>query len=120
MTPSRSVLAACVRAQVEALVHRLPVDAIVVSGGARGVDTWAVEAAQARGLETVVHTADWSRGRGAGMARNQVVVGDCHQLFAFWNGSSTGTANAIDAARAAGKYVVVYAPSQWIEHREAA
>ncbi len=41
------------RHSVEAYVARLPAGAIVISGGARGVDTWAADAAHARGLATV-------------------------------------------------------------------
>lgn len=89
-------------ADIQDFIAHLPEDAIVVSGGARGVDTWAVEAAQARGLETVVHAA--------GIARNRIIVNDCHYMVAFWDGSSTGTKHAIDTARAAGKYVVVRTP----------
>jgi len=42
------------KAEVEALVEALPDNAVVVSGGCRGVDTWAVDAAKARGLRTEV------------------------------------------------------------------
>ena len=38
------------RSAIESLVNTLPPYATVVSGGARGVDTWAVEGARARGL----------------------------------------------------------------------
>ena len=46
---------------VEAYVASLPDDSIVVSGGAKGVDSWAVQAAENRGLEVKVFDADWGR-----------------------------------------------------------
>lgn len=38
------------QAEVEAYVDQLPLDTIVVSGGARGVDTWAEQRAIQRGM----------------------------------------------------------------------
>ena len=46
---------------VEAFVAALPADAVVISGGAQGVDAVAEEAAREHGLETRVFAADWDR-----------------------------------------------------------
>jgi len=88
-------------------VWALPGDAVVVSGGARGVDRVAAQTARARGLETEVYPADWTQGRGAGLARNSAIVRRCDRLVAFWDGTSRGTADAIRKARLAGKPVEV-------------
>ena len=56
---------------VERFVAELPVSAVVVSGAARGVDTWAKEAANSPGIETKVFHADWvGLSRRAGPIRN--------------------------------------------------
>lgn len=89
-------------------VRELPADTVVVSGGAAGVDSWAVEAARYRGLETLTLLAQWSRhGRAAGMIRNQEIVNAADRLVAFWNGESPGTADSIAKARARGIQVEV-------------
>ena len=41
------------REDIEGLVNTLAADTTVVSGGARGVDTWATQAARKRGLKVV-------------------------------------------------------------------
>lgn len=82
---------------------------VIVSGGAKGVDTWAVEAAKEAGLATEVFPVsdeEWRRyGKRAGHLRNTRVVMACDALVAFWSGTSTGTSNAIEQAEAAGKKV---------------
>lgn len=84
---------------------------ILVSGGARGVDSWAQEAATALGCETYVYVPDWQLlGRGAGFARNKQIVDECDRLVAFWDGKSRGTKHSIDLALGQGKPVEVHLP----------
>ena len=60
---------------------------IIVSGGARGVDSWAEEAARHFGLGVEVYKADWDRyGRGAGHRRNTTIVEVSDAVVAFWDG----------------------------------
>ena len=90
-------------------VAALPDGTVVVSGGARGVDSVAAGAARARGLEVAEHLPDWKTyGRAAGMVRNKAIVRDADRVAAFWDGVSGGTANTIDITRRAGKPVEVY------------
>jgi hypothetical protein len=78
-------------------------------GGARGVDSWVVEAAEERGLRTIVFPADWERhGRRAGPLRNAEIVAHADRLVAFWNGRSRGTLNTVLAARAAGLPISIF------------
>jgi hypothetical protein len=94
--------------EVRAYVADLPPETIVVSGGARGVDTTAAFAAVRRGLTCEVIRADWRRhGKRAGFLRNREVVARADRVVAFWDGESRGTKHAIDLARAAGKSVEV-------------
>lgn len=82
----------------------------VLSGGARGVDMLAVNAAKARGLAVEVIPADWDTlGRAAGPARNTLIVERADYVVAFWDGQSRGTADTIAKAREAGKlFRVIY------------
>jgi hypothetical protein len=89
-------------------IYQLPLDTIIISGGARGVDRTAAKAARTRGMQVIEFLADWERnGRGAGMIRNETIVRECDELIAFWDGVSSGTRNSIERARKAGKPVEI-------------
>lgn len=96
-------------------VDTLPDDTLVISGGAKGVDTVAIQAAQLRGLETLVYPADWGLyGKGAGMIRNGEIIKDgLDMVAAFWDGKSSGTGDMIERARQAG-IPVVRNPKQFV------
>ena len=49
-------------------------DPVIVEGEARGADRMAREWAEARGLAVEPYPADWSKGRGAGHARNREML----------------------------------------------
>lgn len=94
---------------VKQFVERLQRDTVVVSGGARGVDSVAVEAARQRGLATEVFEADWDRlGKRAGIERNARMIDTVHGLVAFWDGKSRGTQHAIQCAKSRGLWLRVY------------
>ena len=93
---------------VRRYVNSLPADTVIVSGGARGVDITAEEAARKRGLATFIYPADWTKyGKQAGFRRNRQIVEDCDQVVAFWDGKSHGTAHSLRLAVAMGKPFVV-------------
>lgn len=96
---------------VSRYVESLPIDTVVISGGARGVDTFAAVAAEARGMLVVVAKIGrpmWARlGGSAGPCRNAVIAELCTRMVAFWDGSSSGTAHAIGCAKKLGKPVDV-------------
>jgi hypothetical protein len=97
-----------IKGQIEAFVAALPKDAVIVSGGAMGVDMYAVCVAQRRGLETRVHLPNWARdGRAAAFLRNRKIVDDVHRVVAWHNGESKGTLHTIELARASGKPVEI-------------
>jgi predicted Rossmann fold nucleotide-binding protein DprA/Smf involved in DNA uptake len=94
---------------VTAYVSRLPADAVVISGGARGVDSIAERAASARGLETLIFRADWKRlGRRAEPIRNAQIVALANSVAAFWDGASRGTLNTVVLALREGLPVEIY------------
>jgi hypothetical protein len=97
---------------VKNFVASLPGTCTIVSGGARGVDTWAAEAAARHGLQTVEIPADWDRhGKKAGMLRNEIVVREAAIVIAFWDGKSRGTANSIEWAHKLGRSLLIIGPN---------
>lgn len=91
---------------VRAAVKSLDKDDVVISGGARGVDTIAENFAKKRGLEVLIFEADWDRhGKAAGYIRNKEIVKAADRIIAFQLDESKGTQHTIDLARKAGKPV---------------
>ena len=81
---------------------------VIVSGGARGIDTQAAQYVVQNGIPLVEHRPDYARyGRSAPIRRNDIIVADCDIVLAFWDGRSRGTKYTIDFARRHGKEVVV-------------
>lgn len=89
-------------------VRGLPAGTIVVSGGARGVDSVAETAARECGLSVQVFKPDWDKhGLRAGFVRNLEIIGNADRVVAFWNGASRGTKHSISIARNYGKPVEI-------------
>lgn len=94
---------------VQQLVAGLKPTTVVVSGGARGVDNWAEQAARKRGLSVDIFPADWQQfGKSAGYIRNRAIIDSVDGVVAFWDGQSRGTAHAIQLARKRGIWLRVY------------
>lgn len=82
--------------------------AAVISGGARGVDSYAAAYARRAGVELVEFKPDYKRyGRVAPLKRNEQIIAACDCVLAFWDGVSRGTAYTIREAERAGKAVTV-------------
>ena len=80
-------------------VRALPPGTVIVSGGARGVDSYARQAATFFNLFYIECPADWDAlGRSAGYLRNQEIVRYADKVVAFWDGTSRGTKHSIDLA----------------------
>ena len=90
------------------LKQYLPKDAIIITGGARGVDLLAEVYAEMNGHHCEVYEAQWDRfGNTAGMIRNAEMVKNSDHLIAFWDGTSPGTKNMIDTWLKRSRKVVV-------------
>lgn len=97
---------------VRAYVETLPVDTLVISGGAKGVDREAMRTARKRDMPNREIKADWQAlGKGAGLARNLTMIAIADEIIAFWDGASRGTDHTVRNARKAGKPVTVYGPN---------
>ncbi len=111
---------------VAAVVESLPDDATVVSGGARGPDAFAADAARRRGLAVVVERPDY-RGVASRVAaaralleRNGRIVEGADLLVAFPSADRTGgTEDTIRRAKRAGVPVFVALPGETWLAREA-
>lgn len=87
------------KALVEYNIQHFPRDWGIVTGGAKGPDTWAENAARERGLEVVVYPAEWKKlGRGAGLARNKLIAKHADSCLVFWDTVSPGTNDFIRKA----------------------
>lgn len=96
----------CPAVDIEAYLDEMP-DAIV-SGGAKGADTYAREFAIKRGIRLIEHLPDYSKyGRAAPLVRNRLIIDDCDKVLAFWDGKSRGTKQTIDYAESKGKPIKI-------------
>ena len=83
----------------------------VISGGARGVDSMAEEAARMSGVKVRVYRPESEKGRGfaaRAMARNSRIVKQSDMIIAFYDPrklKSPGTADTVAKAVKAGKEV---------------
>jgi len=103
------------REAVVVLVNELPADSVVISGGCRGVDTWAATAARSRRLEVAEYLPDlppsgspiWAFTK-AYHARNRQIVENSDVIFAFVAPDRRGgTENTIKHARELGVRVEI-------------
>lgn len=85
---------------------------IIVSGGAKGVDTIAAEFGKSRGLIVINVLPAWNDRHGnlvrsAGFKRNEIIweIADCG--IAFWDKVSKGTAHSFRLAKQHGKKIAI-------------
>jgi hypothetical protein len=75
-------------------------DFVIISGGAKGADTYGERYAKENNLPVIVMPAEWNRNgfldRRAGFIRNEKMAWYASHLIAFWDGQSTGTKSMID------------------------
>lgn len=82
---------------------------IIVSGGARGIDTCARDYARKKGLIMVEFFPDYEKyGRRAPIIRNDRIIDYADLVIAFWDGKSHGTKYVIDNCKKINKQVIVY------------
>ena len=96
------------------LVDSLPQNSVVVSGGCRGVDTWALVRAKQRGLHTIVCKPDLTNAKEnyeiakKFYERNKKIVQHSNIIIAFVAPNRKGgTENTIKWAKKMGKRVII-------------
>lgn len=98
------VLTREMRGDIYELVATLGPDDTVLTGGARGVDSIAMEAAHKQGLKVITVRPDYATfGKIAPLVRNGSMAERCDRAVFFWDGQSHGTQDAIQKVRRQGK-----------------
>lgn len=98
----------CPVLDIEAQLKYIP--DTIISGGARGADTYARLFAQKHNLNLVEYLPEYDKypPKIAPLKRNELIVDACDCLLAFWDGTSRGTKYTIDLAVKKGKPVKIY------------
>ena len=102
------------RHNVLSFIKSLKNDDIVISGGCRGIDTWAEEIAKSLGIKTIIYKPDLKNIKSKGdmiqryYDRNKKIAQACDVLIAFVSSDRKGgTENTIKYATELGKIVEV-------------
>lgn len=98
---------------VKGFIRSLPSTALVIEGGAKGVDSLARKFATERKIHVATVPALWSQfHKAAGPKRNAAMLQlKPHAVVAFPVEGSKGTADMINRAKLAGVETIVIAPS---------
>jgi hypothetical protein len=81
---------------------------MVVSGGAKGADSFGEKWANENNIQTLIFKPDWNKyGKKAGHLRNTDIIDNCDMCIAFWDGKSTGTKDSIKKAKKMGKEILI-------------
>lgn len=73
---------------------------LIISGGARGIDTLAQEYANKHNIPITVFLPDYKTyGKKAPLIRNELIVKEADFILAIWDGKSRGTYHTIDIAK---------------------
>ena len=84
---------------------------LIISGGARGIDTLAERYAVNHGIPIRIFYPDYETfGRSAPLVRDRQIVEACDFLVAIWDAQSRGTKYTIDYARKLCKPLRIYLP----------
>lgn len=87
---------------VRGFIRSLPAEWEIVSGGARGVDTWAVAEAKLYG-RTTYEFLPKDRSTQALFARNAEIAYDCDVMIGFIHDLAAGTLDALSRTQKLGK-----------------
>ena len=80
---------------------------LIISGGAKGIDTLAEQYADAHGIEKLIIRPQYEKfGRAAPIKRNEQMVDASDTVLAIWDGESKGTAYTLKYARKKRKNVI--------------
>lgn len=107
------------RKRVEAKGRKMVLDVLkkltpgltLISGGAKGPDSWAADAAKKYHHSMVEILPNWKKyGKGAGFKRNKEIVDAANDVIAFWDLESNGTWHTIKQAAKAEKPFMIFGP----------
>ena len=96
----------CPPIDIEAHLKYIP--DTIVSGGAKGADTYAREFAPKHNLTLIEFLPEYDKyGKGAPLVRNKLIVDNCDCVLDFWDGKSRGTKFTLDYAREKNKPIKI-------------
>lgn len=96
----------CPEVDIESYLKYIP--DTIVSGGAKGADSYAREFARKKGLKLIEFFPDYEKyGKGAPLERNKPIVDECDCVLAFWDGQSHGTKFTLDYAKEKNKPIKI-------------
>lgn len=83
---------------------------VIISGGAKGADTFAEKYAEKNSIQTIIHVPNYAKYKGyvAPLMRNTLIVDDCDAVLAFPSKNGSGTQDTIKKAQKANKDVTIY------------
>lgn len=89
-------------------VHLKYIPDTIISGGAKGADTYAREFAQKHNLKLIEFLPEYDKyGKGAPLVRNKLIVENSDCVLAFWDGKSKGTEYTLDYAKQLNKPIKI-------------
>jgi hypothetical protein len=89
---------------------------VIISGGAKGIDTIAWKWALENSIEIIVHRPNYNKdGKWAALKRNDIIIDEADKIIAFWNGKSTGTKYVIERAKKLNKPVEIILIEESVE-----
>ena len=106
-------------------LHQMQQITTIVSGGAKGADSYGEFWAKMQGMTPLIFEAKWEdlshpdanikRNRwgkqydaSAGFRRNKTIIENCDIVFAFWDGSSPGTEDSLNYAKSLKKPIKIF------------
>ena len=82
--------------------------ALIISGGARGVDTLAEEYADKHKISKLILRPDYSKyGKYAPLKRNEIMINIADGVLVIWDGKSRGSQFTLQYCRKANKKVTL-------------
>lgn len=88
--------------------HIPPETTVIISGGAKGVDTLAEKYADEHGLEKIIIKPDYKKySRGAPIRRNEEMVELADMVLVIWDGQSHGTKYTANYAKKKNKPTII-------------
>lgn len=80
---------------------------MIISGGAKGIDTVAEQYADAHGIEKLIIRPQYEKfGKAAPIKRDEQMVDIADTVLAIWDGRSKGTKYTLDYAEKKGKSII--------------
>ena len=93
---------------VDEYIAEIGIPVLIVSGGAKGVDTMAEVYAKEHKIPTRIFLPDWDKyKKGAGLIRNTEIVKESTHVIAFPSKKSIGTIDSINKAVKYNKFLKV-------------